>query len=446
MSIYKFKLPDVGEGMAEGTIGKWHVKEGDTIKKDADLVQIENDKSVEEIPSPVEGKVTKIVVPEGETADVGDTLVEIQTAGDTEEPKEIDADSTKDDSTAKTEKKTSKAKTQAESTVSKQTAAKNIPSKSFTPQDHSLPVLAMPSVRAYARDKGVKLTEVTGTGNHGQITKQDIDSFLSGNTASQKIVPAQDLNEQKPSASAKATVNNNGVHEHHEKMDSVRLATAKSVARSVQEIPHVTMFDEVVVDKLWDHRKKFKEKAAAQDIHLTFLPYIIKALAVAVKEYPVLNASLDMDKREIIYKDDINVGIATDTDRGLFMPNIKHVDQKSMFEIAKEIQKNTKAIEDGTLSNDSMQNGTIAITNIGSIGGGYFTPIINYPEVAILGIGRIENQPVVDPADSENVTVGKAMKLSLSVDHRAIDGATGQKALNRIKELLADPELLLMEG
>ena len=186
--------------------------------------------------------------------------------------------------------------------------------------------------------------------------------------------------------------------------------------------------------------------AADKGIHLTFMPYVVKALAVVAKEFPIFNASLDMDQHEIIYKNDINVGIATDTERGLFMPNIKNADRLSMFEIAKQIEDHTQKIADDSLDPATAQNGTIAITNIGSIGGGYFTPIINYPEVAILGIGRITDQPIIDPKDPENITIGKVLKLSLSVDHRAIDGATAQKALNRLKELLGNPELLLMEG
>lgn len=435
MGVYAFKLPDVGEGMAEGTIGKWYVQEGDSIKKDDDLVQIENDKSVEDLTSPVTGKIKKIIVQEGDTANVGDSLIEIETAGDV--PAE-DQPSTKD---SKSEAKSAKAAASTQQSNSQPAPA----SRQMTPQDHSLPVLAMPSVRAYAREKQVDLTQLKGTGNHGQILKADVDLFLSNqNGTASKIVPQQDLRENQSVSSGSTQPVSGG--ERREKMSSVRLATAKSVSRSVQEIPHVTLFYEVVVDQLWNHRNKFKKMAADKGIHLTFMPYVVKALAVVAKEFPIFNASLDMDHHEIVYKNDINVGIATDTERGLFMPNIKNADRLSMFEIAKQIEDHTQKIADGSLDPATAQNGTIAITNIGSIGGGYFTPIINYPEVAILGIGRIIDQPIIDPKDHESVTVGKVLKLSLSVDHRAIDGATAQKALNRLKELLGNPELLLMEG
>ena len=303
----------------------------------------------------------------------------------------------------------------------------------------------MPSVRAYAREKGVDLTKVTGTGNHNQITKSDVENYLNNGETGKKVVPTEDLRERSVNQINNAQ-SQEGMHEHREKMDSVRLATAKLVSQSVSEIPHVTLFDEVVVDKLWNQRNNIKEKAAKRGVHLTFMPYIVKALAIVAKEYPILNSSVDMDNAEIIYKDDINIGVATETSRGLFMPNIKNADRLSMFEIARQINQDKTLIESGELDSNKVKNGSISITNIGSIGGGYFTPIINYPEVAILGIGRIQNQPIVDPQDDQKLTVGKVLKLSLVVDHRAIDGATAQQALNRLKELLADPELLLMEG
>lgn len=437
MSVYAFKLPDVGEGMAEGTIGKWYVHEGDSIEKDADLVQIENDKSVEDLTSPVTGKVKQIIVHEGDTASVGDSLIEIETESTVPKDAKPVTSSTMSEPT-----KAKEDKLVGNSEVSDVKLQVN-PSKRV-PQDHSLPVLAMPSVRAYAREKRVDLTQIKGTGNHGQIIKADVDLFLSSQSEnSKKIVPQQDLRETSSIAGAKQ---NGFGGMHREKMSSVRLATAKLVSQSVQEIPHVTLFDEVVVDQLWNHRNKFKAMAADKGVHLTFMPYIVKALAIVAKEFPIFNASLDMDQHEIIYKDDINIGIATDTDRGLFMPNIKNADQISMFEIAKQIKDHTQKIADGSLDPTVTQNGTIAITNIGSIGGGYFTPIIYRPEVAILGIGKITSQPIVDPTDPENIKIGKVLKLSLSVDHRAIDGATAQKALNRLKELLNNPELLLMEG
>ena len=428
MSKYQFKLPDIGEGIAEGVIGEWHVKVGDTIKEDADLVQIENDKSVEEIPSPVAGKVTAIVVPEGETAEVGDVLVELEVA---EGLGNVDDSATK--TPAKAEEKTQPAPEPVAEPTSKVPVEVSV-------QDHSLPVLAMPSVRKFARENGVELAKIKGTGRHGQVTKVDIEQALS--LPQDAPVAAPETKTEEPvvtlPASASATW-----PETVEKMSPIRKATANAMVRSVSQIPHVHVFDEVVVDKLWDHRKKYKELAATRGVKLTFMAYMVKALAVIMKEFPIFNSSVDMQNQTIAYKDYINVGIATDTDHGLFVPNVKHADALSLFGIAEQISNNTAKAKENKLARDDMNHTGMSITNIGSVGGGFFTPIINWPEVAILGMGKITKEAVV--VDDE-VQIARVLKLSLAFDHRVIDGATAQKAVNRLKELLADPELLLMEG
>ena len=227
-------------------------------------------------------------------------------------------------------------------------------------------------------------------------------------------------------------------------MTPMRKAIAKSMSTSKFTAPQVTLFKDVEVSKLWDHRKKFKAIAAERDTKLTFLPYVVKALVAAVKKYPALNASVDEDAHEFIHKHYYNVGIATDTDQGLYVPTIKDANMKSMFDIADEINDKAAKAHEGKLSASEMADGTISISNIGSVGGEFFTPILNYPEVAILGFGAIVQQPIVN--DEGEVTVGRVLKLSLTFDHRIVDGATGQRALNEITRLLADPELLLMEG
>lgn len=428
MSKYQFKLPDIGEGIAEGVIGEWHVKVGDTIKEDDDLVQIENDKSVEEIPSPVAGKVTAIVVPEGETAEVGDVLVELEVA---------EGLGNVDDSATKTPAKAEEKTQPAPEPVAEQTSKAPV---EVSVQDHSLPVLAMPSVRKFARENGVELAKIKGTGRHGQVTKVDIEQALS--LPQDAPVAAPETKTEEPvvtlPASASATW-----PETVEKMSPIRKATANAMVRSVSQIPHVHVFDEVVVDKLWDHRKKYKELAATRGVKLTFMAYMVKALAVIMKEFPIFNSSVDMQNQTIAYKDYINVGIATDTDHGLFVPNVKHADALSLFGIAEQISNNTAKAKENKLARDDMNHTGMSITNIGSVGGGFFTPIINWPEVAILGMGKITKEAVV--VDDE-VQIARVLKLSLAFDHRVIDGATAQKAVNRLKELLADPELLLMEG
>ena len=428
---FQFKLPDIGEGIAEGEIVKWFVKVGDTINEDDTLLEVQNDKSVEEIPSPVTGVVKNILVSEGTVATVGDVLVE------------IDAPGHNGPAAAPASAPAQEAAPAASPSAATVVTASN-PNKR---------VLAMPSVRQYAREKDVDITLVTPTGKGGRVVKEDIDQFLAGGAPSQAATPAATTPEvaAKPAAApAKAPeakkpfTSNLGELETREKMSATRKAISKAMVNSKHTAPHVTLHDEVEVSKLWDQRKKFKEVAAANGTKLTFLPYIVKALTTTVKKYPILNASIDDATQEIVYKHYYNIGIATDTDHGLYVPNVKDADRKGLFAIADEINAKAKLAHEGKLSAEDMRNGSITISNIGSVGGGWFTPVINYPEVAILGVGTISQQPIVN-AEGE-LAIGRVMKLSLSFDHRIVDGATAQQAMNNIKRLLADPELLLMEG
>jgi pyruvate dehydrogenase E2 component (dihydrolipoamide acetyltransferase) len=433
--VFEFKLPDIGEGIAEGEIVKWFVKPGDTINEDDTLLEVQNDKSVEEIPSPVTGTVKNILVSEGTVANVGDVLVEIDAPGHNSSP-----------STTSAEKApTMQTKVETSSSASVVEAA-----------DPTKRVLAMPSVRQFAREKDVDIIQVTATGKGGRVTKEDIENYLSGGRTSESVPTKQETPatveetttekkvDSKPAAPAKAFKSNLGELEERVAMTPTRKAIAKAMVNSKQTAPHVTLHDEVEVSKLWDNRKRFKEVAAANGTKLTFLPYVVKALTATVKKYPILNASIDDAKQEIVYKNYYNIGIATDTDHGLYVPNVKDADRKGMFAIADEINEKAKLAHDGKLSAEDMRNGTITISNIGSVGGGWFTPVINHPEVVILGVGTIAQQPIVN--GEGEIVVGRVMKLSLSFDHRIVDGATAQQAMNNIKRLLADPELLMMEG
>ena len=437
--LFQFKLPALGEGIMEGEIVSWPIKEGDMINEDDTLVEVQNDKSVEEIPSPVTGKVVRIVAPVGTVAVIGDVLVEIDAPGQ--------------NGPASATPKAAAAPA----------AASNAPASSgvVAAANPNKQVLAMPSVRQYAREKGVDITSVAPTGKGGRVLKEDIDNFSGvAPVAAKAVAPAvqaqasaQAAVQAAPVAAAQATQaaapaqpfsSNMGEAETRQKMSPMRKAIAKAMVNSKHTAPHVTLFDEVEVSKLWDHRKKFKDVAAAQGTKLTFLPYVVKALAATVRDFPILNASIDDAAQEIVLKNYINIGIATDTDNGLYVPNVKDANTKGMFKIADEINNMAAQAHDGKLAAADMRNGSVTISNIGSVGGGFFTPVINYPEVAILGVGTIAQQAIVN-AEGE-LAVGRVMKLSLSFDHRIVDGATAQKAMNNIKRLLADPELLLMEG
>ena len=442
--VFQFKLPALGEGIMEGEVSSWPVKEGDTINEDDTLVEIQNDKSVEEIPSPVTGTIKKIVAPVGTVANIGDVLVEIDAPGHN--------DSASSSAPAdKSDDKPAKSTSPVDAPVSSATKeTEKAPATPAAPADPNKRVLAMPSVRKHAREEGIDISQVTGTGKNGRVLKEDIDNFDQQAPVQQEAAQETASSVQTASAPevkaapAQPYTSNLGEMETREKMSATRKAIAKAMVTSKHTAPHVTLHDEVEVSQLWDHRKKFKQVAADRDTKLTFLPYVVKALVATARKFPVLNASIDDATSEIVYKNYYNIGIATDTDHGLYVPNVKNAETKGMFDIADEI--NTKAAQaiDGKLAGADMSNGSITISNIGSVGGGWFTPVINYPEVAILGVGTIKQQPIVN--DEGELAVGRVMKLSLSFDHRVVDGATAQKAMNNIKRLLADPELLLMEG
>ena len=431
---FQFKMPDIGEGIAEGEIVKIDIKVGDTIQEDDILFEVQNDKSVEEIPSPVSGKVLEVRVQEGTVARVGDIIVVID---DGSGPAEAAAPAA--------------APTPAAPAAVEAPVAPAAPAQATGVPAASNPdklVLAMPSVRQYAREKGVDITLVVPTGKGGRVTREDINNFggapvasaapaVEAAVASAPAAPAAKAEPAKPFVGS-------AEREERVKLTPMRKAISKAMVNSKHTAPHVTLHDQVEVSKLWDHRKKFKDVAAAQGTKLTFLPYVVKALAVAMKKYPVLNASIDDATQEIVYKNYINIGIATDTDLGLFVPNIKDANTKSMFGIADEINALAAKAHEGKLTATDMGQGTITISNIGSVGGGWFTPVINYPEVAILGVGTIVREPVIN--ENDEIVIGRNMKLSLSFDHRIVDGATAQKAMNELKRLLADPELLLMEA
>ena len=231
--------------------------------------------------------------------------------------------------------------------------------------------------------------------------------------------------------------------ETREKLSPMRKAIAKAMVHSKHTAPHVTLMDEVDVTELVAHRKKFKEIAAEKNIKLTYLPYVVKALVSTLREFPALNTSYDDETNEVIQKHYFNIGIAADTDKGLLVPVIKNADRKSVFAISDEINTLAGKARDGKLAAAEMKGASCSITNIGSAGGQWFTPVINHPEVAILGIGRISEKPVIKNSE---IVAAPVLALSLSFDHRMIDGATAQHALNHMKRLLSSPELLLMEA
>lgn len=443
---YEFRLPDIGEGIHEGEVVKWFVAKGDQVNEDDTLLEIQNDKAVVEIPSPVTGTVEEILVEEGKVAVVGDVLIRFDAPGYESEQSSEETTEAQVQSTAEAGQELDKEKTEQPADKKSGVA---ISGEGQREKDPNQRVIAMPSVRKFAREHDVDIHQVNGSGKNGRILKEDVEAFLNGGQAAAQPEEAQQASTEETTVSetpkaAPAPVALEGEFpETREKMSGMRKAIAKAMVNSKHTAPHVTLLDEVDVTELVAHRKKFKEIASEKGIKLTYLPYVVKALVSTLREFPQLNASLDDATEEIIQKHYFNIGIAADTDRGLLVPVIKHADRKSVFAISEEINHLAEKARDGKLSPSEMKGASCSITNIGSAGGQWFTPIINHPEVAILGIGRISEKPVVKNGE---IVAAPMLALSLVFDHRVIDGVTGQQALNHIKKLLGNPELLLMEA
>lgn len=449
--IYEFILPDSGEGLHESEITNWFVKPGDTIKEDGDLVEIQSDKAVLVLPSPVTGIVKRLLYEDGEIAKVGDPIIEIEIEGSAEEAdkeviQEVDGaviGIQPDEIAYQPKEETSSKKSVASKTTS-----------------IDIKMLAVPAVRKYAREKDVDLTQVPATGKNGRVSREDIDNFLaSGGVAKQETLVQSEETEtaastqkietetvsEKPSESAPIQ-EETGERITRVKMSPIRKATSRAMVNSKRTSAEVVILDKVNVTKLVEHRERFKKIAAERDIRLTYTAYFVKVISAVLARYPDFNASVDDENDEILYKNYINVGVATDTEQGLFVPVIRDADRKSLFQIAEILSENTQKALDNKLTSKDMTDGSMTITNTGSAtaNGVWSTPIINQPEVAILGVARIEDEVI--PDENKQIIVAPMLKISLSFDHRIIDGLTAQNALTDIKTYLADPELLFVEG
>lgn len=452
---FEFRMPDIGEGIHEGEIVKWFVKPGDKIQEDDVLCEIQNDKAVVEMPSPVEGTIKEILVNEGSVAVVGDVIIRIDAPGyENLQFKGDDHQEEKSNATPEVSAPVQASHEQINTNPAPTPTPAPVPVQTEqvgqnVEVDSNKRIIAMPSVRKLAREREIDIRLVNGTGKNGRILKEDIENYINGTssatveTASNaEVVEAVEQEVTVPTTNV--PVNLEGEFpETREKISGIRKAIAKAMVHSKQTAPHVTLMDEVDVTELVAHRKKFKAIAADKGIKLTYLPYVVKALVSTLREYPEFNRSFDDATNEIIQKHYYNIGIAADTEKGLLVPVIKNADRKSVFTISAEINELATKARDGKLSPNEMKGGSCSITNIGSAGGQWFTPVINHPEVAILGIGRISEKPIIKNGE---IIAAPVLALSLSFDHRMIDGATAQNALNHLKRLLSEPELLLMEA
>ncbi|GIP37545.1 dihydrolipoamide acetyltransferase component of pyruvate dehydrogenase complex [Paenibacillus sp. J31TS4] len=450
MALFKYKFPELGEGLHEGEIVKLHIKVGDKVTDEDLIMDVQNDKAVVEVPCPVNGTVKEILVSEGQVCHIGDVVAVIDAEGDVPEQDDSEEEAgTGGSAQDKVEDNIGEAVVENVNEASVKTpmdkeGAPTAQAEAGKPAASSKEVLATPSVRKLAREKGVNLADVTATGKNGRITREDVEGFAAGGGKPAAAEAAQAAEAPKqgaaPAVSAQPAAGDRP--EERVPFKGIRKAIANAMVKSVYTAPHVTLMDEVDVSALVALRQKGKAMAEKKGVKLTYLPFIVKALVAACREYPIMNAMLDEAAGEIVYKKYYNIGIATDTDNGLIVPVVANAERKNIWTIADEIRDLAARGREGKLSPNEMKGSSISITNIGSAGGMFFTPVINFPEVAILGTGRISEKPVVKNGE---IVAAPVMALSLSFDHRLIDGATAQNFVNYIKQLLSDPELLVME-
>ncbi|WP_028593677.1 dihydrolipoamide acetyltransferase family protein [Paenibacillus assamensis] len=429
MAKFEYRFPELGEGLHEGEIIKMLIKPGDKVTDDDIIMEVQNDKAIVEVPCPVNGTVLEVLAKDGQVMHMGEVVAIIDAEGDVPE-QAAPAEEAKEEAPAPAAAEAPK----AEAAAAPAPAAPN------------REVLATPSVRKFARELGINIADVPGTGNNGKITREDVEAFSKGGapaaapkaeTAETTAAPAA-----KADKAAAAPAADRLQEEERTPFKGIRKAISNAMVKSAYTAPHVTIMDEVDVTELVAFRNRLKPVMEQKGKKVTYLPFIVKALVAAVRQFPVMNAMIDEEAQEIVYKKYYNIGIAADTDNGLIVPVIKDADRRSIWMISDDIRDLAARGRDGKLAPNELRGSTITITNIGSAGGMFFTPIINFPEVAILGTGRISEKPVVKNGE---IVAAPVMALSLSFDHRLIDGATAQNFMNYIKQLLANPELLVME-
>jgi pyruvate dehydrogenase E2 component (dihydrolipoamide acetyltransferase) len=448
----EFKLPDVGEGLHEAELLKWMVNEGDYVREDQPIMEVQTDKAAVEITSPVNAKVAKLIGKVGEILHVHSVVVVFDDGTNAGLPAQDKAEA----AVAVAAPAGTEPKAQADVVAAAAAAAP----LTVVP---GVKALASPATRKLARELGVDINQVPGSGPAGRVTSDDVRSFKAGKTAAPAATPAPAVAaapasaaaEAAPVAPAAATTQvaaaargvANAVApvagDERIPLKGIRKVIAERMAKSVYTAPHVTVVDELDMTALVEFRGKAKELAAKKGIKLSFMPFFFKALTTALKEHPYLNAQIDDEKQEIVLRKQYHMGFALDTEAGLLVPVIKDVDKKSVFQIAAEMQDLIERGKAGKLAPDELKGSTFTVSNQGSVGGLFFTPVINYPEVAILGVGATVERPVVRNGE---IKVAPMMYLSLSFDHRLIDGAPGTRFLSRVIELLSNPTLLMMEA
>jgi pyruvate dehydrogenase E2 component (dihydrolipoamide acetyltransferase) len=408
----EFQFPDVGEGISEGEVVRWHVSEGDRVDEDDTLLEVETDKAIVDIPSPAAGTIGSIEVEEGATIEVGQTLLTI----DVDEESIDDTQQVEDDDDTVT-LDTSSDEEDAGSVVGSISTDAEVLEGEENPEDEPL---ATPSTRQLAQELGVDLSDVEGTGNEGRITDDDV------RRAASESVDSSEQSERVEEDDWGAV--------RVKPLTGTRKAIAQRMRASAFEIPQATHMDQADVTDL--HERVDGIETVDNDAKLTLLPFFIKAIASGIEAHPVVNATLDKQQDEIILKDYVNIGVGVDTDHGLMVPVVRDADEKDLPTIAREVNRKAEECRDRSIDLEELRGGTFTITNIGFVGGKWSTPKINYPEAAIMATGRAEPEPAV--VDGE-VVPRRMLPISISFDHRILDGAEVARFTNHVIERLESP-------
>jgi len=444
-----FKLPDLGENIKSGLITKVMIAAGDVVKKDQPILELETDKAVLEVPCSLAGTVKEVLVKAGQEVKVGEVIFRIDTAPVSGGPPKEDATVSPKDKEGAGPQRTPTPSPKPE-TPSPQEASppQSTPESAagltgplgpapMVPSGQAQDIAAAPSVRRFAREIGIDIAQVPGSGPGGRISLEDVKAYakaLNTTHVTAKVGAGRDL--PLPDFSKWGPVERRA-------MNMVRRKTSEHLSFAWNNIPHVTQIDKTDITELDKLRKRFEKKVEAAGGKLTVTAFLLKVVASALKVFPQFNASVDVAKNEVIYKKYCHIGVAVDTDRGLLVPVVRDVDQKSILEIAVALTDIAERARTKKTTVEEMQGGTFTMTNLGSIGGTGFTPIVNWPEVAILGVARAGLEPVFV---KEQFVARLMLPLCLSYDHRLIDGADGARFLRWIAKAIQQPFLMELEG
>lgn len=430
VQVEDFILPDIGEGIVECELVEWLVKEGDMIDEDQPVCDVMTDKAMVQIPSKYTGRVERLYYQKGEIATVHQPLFAIA----------VSTDSHTDSHSSEQSVVKNEVKERSSSDAKSMPGDLSVVQASVV-EIRSGKAVASPAVRRFAREQGIDISQVKGSGKKGRVYKQDL---IVHQQQVANVLPNAHITKGVESQTTQVVDNEHGSQSHIriEPIKGIKAAMARAMSLSAQSIPHFTYCDEIDMSNLIALRSKMKDKLAKQDVKLTMMPFFMKSMSLALTEFPIVNSQPNETCTELTYFDNHNIGMAVDSPVGLIVPNIKNCQQKNMIEIAQEVARLTEVARNGRVSPEDLRDGTITISNIGAIGGTVATPIINKPQVAIVALGKVQKLPRF--TDNGQVIAQHIMQVSWSGDHRVIDGGTMARFVNLWKQYLEEPEQMLM--